>query len=306
MTALSLIKVIESEGRETMKLGRNDACWCGSGRKYKSCHMNFDEKLHSYALQGHLVPEHSMIKTPAQIDGIRRAGEINTKILDYLEPYVKEGVSTGELDRLLHEYTLKLGGIPASLHYEGFPKSVCTSINEVVCHGIPDENRILKSGDIVNIDATTIYEGFYGDASRMYCIGEVSEEKRNLVEAAKQCLELGFAEVKPYGFLGDVGYVINKYATEHGYTIVREIGGHGVGLDFHEDPWVSHIGKRGHDYLLVPGMTFTIEPMVNMGKADVVTDKEDGWTVRTKDGKPSAQWEYTLVVTETGAEILSR
>ena len=289
-----------------MKLGRNDACWCGSGRKYKACHMNFDEKLHSYALKGHMIPDHDMIKTPAQIDGIRKAGEINTQVLDYVEPYIKEGITTEEINRLVHEYTTKLGGIPAPLNYEGFPKSVCTSINEVVCHGIPSKNRILKSGDIVNIDCTTIYQGFYGDASRMYCIGEVSPEKKKLVAVAKECLELGFAEVKPYGFLGDVGYAINQHAMKNGYTIVREIGGHGVGLDFHEEPWVSHIGTRGTDYLLVPGMTFTIEPMVNMGKADVVTDKEDGWTVSTKDGEPSAQWEYTLVVTETGAKILSR
>ena len=289
-----------------MKLGRNDACWCGSGRKYKACHMNFDEKLHSYALKGHMIPDHDMIKTPAQIDGIRKAGEINTQVLDYVEPYIKEGITTEEINRLVHEYTTKLGGITAPLNYEGFPKSVCTSINEVVCHGIPSKNRILKSGDIVNIDCTTIYQGFYGDASRMYCIGEVSPEKKKLVAVAKECLELGFAEVKPYGFLGDVGYAINQHAMKNGYTIVREIGGHGVGLDFHEEPWVSHIGTRGTDYLLVPGMTFTIEPMVNMGKADVVTDKEDGWTVSTKDGEPSAQWEYTLVVTETGAKILSR
>lgn len=289
-----------------MKLGRNDACWCGSGKKYKACHMYFDEKLHSYALQGHMIPSHDMIKTPAQIDGIRKAGEVNTRVLDYVEPYVKEGITTEEINRLVHEYTIKLGGIPAPLNYEGFPKSVCTSIDDVVCHGIPSEKRILKSGDIVNIDCTTIYNGFYGDASRMYCIGEVSPEKKKLVDVAKECLELGFAEVKPYGFLGDVGYVINQHAMENGYTIVREIGGHGVGLDFHEDPWVSHIGTRNTDYLLAPGMTFTIEPMVNMGKADVVTNEEDGWTVSTKDGMPSAQWEYTLVVTETGAEILSR
>ena len=268
--------------------------------------MNFDAKIHSYALQGHLVPDHDMIKTPAQIDGIRKAGEINTMVLDYVEPYVKEGITTEEIDRLVHEYTLKLGGIPAPLNYEGFPKSVCTSINEVVCHGIPSPDRVLQSGDIINIDCTTIYNGYYGDASRMYCIGDVSPEKRRLVEVTKECLDLGFAEVKPYGFLGDIGYVVNAHATENGYTVVREIGGHGVGVDFHEDPWVSHIGKRGTDYLLVPGMTFTIEPMINMGKADVVTDEEDGWTVSTKDGMPSAQWEYTLVVTETGAEILSR
>lgn len=289
-----------------MKLGRNDACWCGSGRKYKACHMAFDDKISMFARKGHMVPHHDMIKTPEQIAGIRKAGEINTMVLDYISPYVVEGANTEELNRMVHEYTLKLGGTPAPLNYEGYPKSVCISLNEVVCHGIPSNDIILKSGDIVNVDATTIYDGYYGDASRMFCIGEVSEEKRKLVEVAKKCLERGLAAVKPYGFLGDVGYAINTYAQENGCTIVREIGGHGVGIDFHEEPWVSHIGKPNTDYLLVPGMTFTIEPMVNMGKADVWTDEKDGWTVRTKDGKPSAQWEYTILVTETGTEILSR
>ncbi len=289
-----------------MKLGRNDACWCGSGRKYKACHMAFDDKISMFARKGHMVPHHDMIKTPEQIAGIRKAGEINTMVLDYISPYVVEGANTEELNRMVHEYTLKLGGTPAPLNYEGYPKSVCISLNEVVCHGIPSNDIILKSGDIVNVDATTIYDGYYGDASRMFCIGEVSEEKRKLVEVAKECLERGLAAVKPYGFLGDVGYAINTYAQENGCTIVREIGGHGVGIDFHEEPWVSHIGKPNTDYLLVPGMTFTIEPMVNMGKADVWTDEKDGWTVRTKDGKPSAQWEYTILVTETGTEILSR
>ncbi len=289
-----------------MKLGRNDACWCGSGKKYKTCHMAFDDKIAGFARVGHMVPSHEMIKTPEQIEGIRKAGEINTKVLDYISPYIVEGANTEELNKMVHEYTISLGGTPAPLNYEGFPKSVCISLNEVVCHGIPSEDIVLKSGDIVNVDVTTIYNGYYGDASRMFCIGDVSPEKQKLVEVAKECLERGLAAVKPYGFLGDVGYAINTYAKENGCTIVREIGGHGVGVDFHEEPWVSHIGEQNTDYLLVPGMTFTIEPMVNMGKADVETDEKDGWTVRTKDRKPSAQWEYTILVTEQGAEILSR
>jgi len=175
----------------------------------------------------------------------------------------------------------------------------------VVCHGIPDDNRILKSGEIINIDCTTIWNGYFGDASRMFCIGEVSPEKKKLVEVTKECLDIGYDLVKPWTHLGDIGYAVNKHAVENGYTVVREIGGHGVGVEFHEEPWVSHIGTPGKDYLLVPGMIFTIEPMVNMGKADVWQDDEDGWTVRTEDGLPSAQWEYTILVTETGAEILS-
>ena len=289
-----------------MKIGRNDACWCGSGRKYKACHMHMDEQIEAFRLKGAKVPTHRMIKTKEQIDGVRKAGEMNTKVLDYIEPYVKEGISTGELDRLVHEYTIKLGCIPACLNYKGYPKSVCTSIDEVVCHGIPDDQRILKQGEIINVDCTTICNGYFGDASRMYCIGDVSPEKMRLVQVTKECLNIGYETAKPWTFLGDVGVAVNRHAMENGYSVVREIGGHGVGVAFHEDPWVSHIGTPGGDYLLVPGMIFTIEPMVNMGKADVWQDETDGWTVRTEDGSPSAQWEYTILMTETGAEILSR
>lgn len=288
-----------------MKIERNDMCWCHSGKKYKSCHMEMDQKLQSYAKSGAMIPTRDMIKTPAQIEGMRKAGKANSMVLDFVEPYVKEGVSTEELNVLVDEYTRKIGGIPATLGYDGYPKSVCTSINEVVCHGIPDAKRFLVSGDIINVDATTIVDGFYGDASRMYCIGEVLPEHRRLVEVAKECLELGLAQVKPWSFLGNVGFVINQHAKKCGYTVVREIGGHGIGTEFHEEPWVSHIGQMNTDYLLVPGMTFTIEPMVNLGKASVVEDLGDGWTIRTADKKPSAQWEYTILVTETGAEILS-
>ena len=180
------------------------------------------------------------------------------------------------------------------------------SVDDVVCHGIPSEDTILKSGQIVNVDCTTIFNGYYGDASRMYCIGEVSEAAEKLVRVTKECLDLGLQEVKPWGFLGDVGYVINKHAKDNGYSVVREIGGHGIGEDFHEEPWVSHIGERGHDILLVPGMVFTIEPMINMGKPDVFEDEDDGWTIYTYDRQPSAQFEYTIAVTDDGAEILSR
>ena len=267
--------------------------------------MQLDEKLNAYHLKGAKIPTHKMIKTPEQIEGVRKAGEANTMVLDYIEPYVKEGISTGELDRLIYDYTLKIGGTPACLNYKGYPKSVCTSIDDVVCHGIPDDNRILKSGEIINVDCTTIYNGYFGDASRMYCIGDVSPEKRKLVEVTKECLDIGFQMVKPWAFLGDMGVAVNHHAMENGYSVVREIGGHGVGVQFHEDQWVSHIGTPGGDYLMVPGMIFTIEPMVNMGKPDVWEDEDDGWTVRTEDGKPSAQWEYTILVTENGAEILS-
>lgn len=288
-----------------MIIGRNDPCWCGSQVKYKNCHLQLDEKLKEYEEKGAIIPTHEMIKNKEEIEGIRKASEINTMILDKVSEYVKPGVSTEELNQVVDSYTRELGGIPAPLGYEGYPKSVCISVNEVVCHGIPSETQILKEGDIVNVDVTTIYNTYFGDASRMFCVGKVSEEKEKLVRVTKECLDLALAEVKPFKYLGDIGYVINKHATENGYTVVREIGGHGVGLEMHEEPWVAHIGERNTDVLLVPGMIFTIEPMVNMGTADVYQDDSDGWTIYTDDGMPSAQWEYTILVTEDGAEVLS-
>ena len=288
-----------------MKIGRNDKCWCGSGRKYKQCHMSFDNRIKDYRNRGYDVPDHSMIRTREQIEGIREAGKRNTMVLDYITPFVKEGVTTQELDERIEAYTREIGGIPACLGYQGYPKSVCISVDEVVCHGIPDENQLLKSGDIVNVDCTTIYKGYYGDASRMFCIGDVTEEKRKLVRVTKECLDLAVQATRPWGTMGDMGYACNKHAVENGYTVVREIGGHGCGVRFHEDPWVNHIGQKDEGILFVPGMTFTIEPMVNMGAPDVYEDERDGWTIRTVDGKPSAQWEYLLLVTEDGVEILS-
>lgn len=289
-----------------LKTGRNDACWCGSGKKYKNCHLAFDQRIENYEIMGDEVPEHNMIKTPAQIEGIRQAGIVNNQILDIVGEHIKAGISTEDINTLVHENTIRLGGIPAPLNFEGYPKSVCTSINEVVCHGIPTPDRILKDGDIINVDATTIYNGYYADASRMYCIGNVSEEAKRLVRVTKESVDLALKEARAWGHLGDIGAVISEYVYANGYTVVREIGGHGVGLEFHEEPWVSHIGTRGTDMLLVPGMVFTIEPMVNAGKADVVQDSKDGWTIYTKDGSLSAQWEYTIVITEEGPEVLAR
>ena len=222
-----------------MKIGRNDKCWCGSGRKYKACHMSFDNRIKDYWNRGYEVPDHSMIKTPEQIEGIREAGKKNTMVLDFITPYVKEGVSTGELNRLIEEYTREIGGIPACLGYQGYPKSVCISIDDVVCHGIPSDDQILKSGQILNVDCTTIYNGYFGDASRMFCIGEVSEEKKKLVRVTKECVDLALEATKPWGTMGDMGYVCNKHAVENGYSVVREIGGHGCGVQFHEEPCIE-------------------------------------------------------------------
>ncbi len=288
------------------KIGRNDACWCKSGKKYKNCHLSFDQKLENYAVMGDEVPEHNMIKTPAQIEGIRRAGMVNNKILDLVEEMMKPGISTEDINTLVHENTIRMGGIPAPLNFDGYPKSVCTSVNDVVCHGIPDPKRILQEGDIVNVDVTTIVDGFYADASRMFCIGKVSPEALRLVQVTKESVDMALKETRAWGHLGDIGAAISEHIYANGFTVVREIGGHGVGLDFHEEPWVSHIGTRGTDMLLVPGMIFTIEPMVNAGKADVVQDDQDGWTIYTKDGSLSAQWEYTVLITEEGPEVLAR
>lgn len=286
-------------------IDRNSPCWCGSGRKYKKCHYDFDEKLMAYEHKGCIVPEHNMIKTPEQIEKIKASAQVNIAVLDYVAEHIKEGVTTEDIDRWVYEETTKRGAIPAPLNYEGFPKSVCTSIDEVVCHGIPDPKRVLKSGDIINVDCSTILNGYYSDSSRMFCIGDVSPEKKRLVEIARQSLEVGLKEVKPWNFLGDMGSAIHDFVRENGYSVVREIGGHGVGLEFHEEPWVSYVSEKGTEMLMVPGMMFTIEPMINMGKPDVFVDEDDDWTVYTEDGLPSAQWEIQVLVTEDGYEIIS-
>lgn len=287
------------------RIGRNDACWCGSGIKYKKCHEAFDAKIDAFRKKGARVPKRNIIKTPEQIAAIKESAKINIEILDYVADHIKEGISTQQIDDWVYEITTKHGAIPAPLNYEGFPKSVCTSIDDVVCHGIPSEDRILMDGDIINVDASTILNGYFSDSSRMFCIGNVSEEKRKLVEVAKKSLEVGLEQVKPWGYLGDMGQAINDYVKSNGYSVVREIGGHGVGLEFHEEPWVSYVSKKGTQMVMAPGMMFTIEPMINMGKHDVFIDEEDGWTVYTDDGLPSAQWEVQVLVTETGYEIIS-
>ena len=287
------------------KLGRNDACWCGSNKKYKACHMASDEKIEAFARQGHIVPPRFILKNREQIEGIRESGKINTAVLDYVAEHIREGMTTEEIDRLVHDKTAELGGIPAPLGYEGFPKSVCTSINEQVCHGIPSEDIVLKDGDIINVDVSTIYHGYFSDSSRMFCIGNVSDEKKKLVDVTKECVELGLAQVKPWGFMGDMGQAVHDHAVKNGYSVVREIGGHGGGLEFHEEPFVSYVTKKGTEMLLVPGMVFTIEPMVNMGTDEVYTDGGDNWSVYTADGRPSAQWEIQVLVTETGYEVLA-
>lgn len=285
--------------------GRNDLCWCGSGKKYKKCHIGFDDRIEEIELQGHIVPDHSIIKNAEQIEKIKESAKINIAVLDYVAEHIKAGISTAEIDRWVYDITTKMGGIPAPLNYQGFPKSVCTSINDEVCHGIPSEDIILKDGDIINVDCSTELNGYFSDSSRMFCIGEVSEDKRRLVEAAKQALDEGLKQVKPWGFLGDMGQAVNDFIKSKGYSVVREVGGHGIGLEFHEEPWVSYVSKKNTEMLMVPGFIFTIEPMINMGRPEIITDEDNGWTIYTEDGSPSAQWEIQVLVTEDGYEIIS-
>lgn len=288
-----------------LKVGRNDPCWCQSGRKYKSCHLQFDNRIGEFAAKGHIVPPRDIIKNPQQIEKIKESAKINVAVLDYIEKNIHEGMTTAEIDKIVYDMTTQMGGIPAPLNYEGYPYSVCTSLNEQVCHGFPSEDVVLKSGDIINVDCSTILNGYFSDSSRMFCIGEVSEEKKKLVQVTKECVEKGLEQVKPWGFLGDMGQAVHDHAYANGYTVVREIGGHGIGLEFHEEPWVGYNTKRGTDMLMVPGMIFTIEPMVNMGGVEIFTDQENGWEVYTDDGLPSAQWEVMVLVTEEGYEVLS-
>jgi len=251
----------------------------------------------------------AVIKTAADIDGMRVAGRLASEVLDFITPYVKPGVTTGELDRLCHEYMVNVQGtIPAPLNYappgyRPFPKSICTSVNHQVCHGIPGD-RVLKSGDVVNLDVTVIKEGYHGDTSRMYCVGEPSIAARRLCEVTYDCMWLGIAQVRPGAHLGDIGHAIQTHAEKHGYSVVREFCGHGIGRKFHEEPQILHYGRPGTLDALVPGMTFTIEPMINAGRREI-RELADGWTIVTKDHSLSAQWEHTVLVTETGVDVLT-
>lgn len=284
-------------------LSRNDICWCGSGKKYKKCHMEQDIFISNIETKvGYKIPR-DIMKTEEQIEGIRKSCKLTHEILDMVAQRIKVGVTTNEINTWVHDYTVEHNAYPAPLGYDGFPKSVCTSINDVICHGIPDDT-VLKDGDIVNVDVTCILEGYYGDANRMFIMGNATKEAIDLVRVSKECLDKGIEQVKPYNTLGDIGNAIQKHAEGLGYSVVYDYGGHGVGLEFHEEPFVPHIGKKGEGMVLLPNMTFTIEPMINIGspEANVL---EDDWTAVTTDGSLSSQWEHTIRVTETGYEILT-
>ena len=264
-----------------------------------------DKKILAAQRSGHLVPTRKLIKTPEQVEGIRASGVINTGILDMVEKEIREGMTTLELDEKIAQFTADHNAVSACINYEGYPRYSCISINDVVCHGIPNDKTILKAGDIVNVDVSTIFNGYFSDASRMYIIGETTPEKQRLVDVTLECLKIGIETAKPYSYVGDIGFAIQCHAQKNGYSVVRELCGHGVGLEFHEEPEVSHFGRPKTGMLLVPGMVFTIEPMINMGRKEVHFSREDGWTVTTLDHLPSAQWEHTLHMTENGCEILT-
>ncbi len=245
-----------------------------------------------------------VIKTADEIEKMRIAGKLAADVLEMIEPYVVAGVTTNRLDQLCHDYIVDVQhAIPAPLNYRGFPKSICTSINQQICHGIPSD-KILKNGDIINVDITVIKDGYHGDTSKMFCIGNVTPHAKRLVEITREAMFLGIEQVRPGATLGDIGHAIQKHAEFNRYSVVREFCGHGIGKNFHEDPHVMHFGKPGEGAVLKPGMIFTIEPMLNIGKRHIKVLK-DGWTAVTKDRSLSAQWEHTILVTETGHEILT-
>ena len=285
---------------------RNDLCWCGSGKKYKKCHMPIEEKMMLHAERGEIVPSRKLLKTPHQIEMIKKSAALNTAVLDEVAKHIRIGMSTAEIDEIVYRFTTEHGGIPAPLDYQGFPKSVCTSINNEICHGIPDENIILQEGDIINVDVSTILDGYFSDASRMFKMGKISDRAERLIRVTEESVELGLAAAKPWGHLGDIADAINTHARANGYSVVEEIGGHGIGLEFHEDPFVSYVTPKGSEMLLVPGMMFTIEPMINEGSPDFFVDEDNDWTVYTIDDGLSAQIEYMVLVKDTAHSSLHR
>jgi methionyl aminopeptidase len=286
-----------------LKVGRNEVCPCGSGKKYKKCCALRKDPLPVDVREYYLRAYDIRLKTPEEIGGIRKAGRLVMDTHAMVAEHLKPGIRTDDLNDLVHRFTLKHGGIPAPLNYRGFPKSVCISPNEVICHGIPGD-RVLVDGDIVNVDITTILEGYYADANYTYFVGKPSSEALRLVGVTLESLRRGLEMVKPGNTTGDIGWAIQRYAEGQGCSVVREFVGHGVGLDFHEAPQILHFGKKGTGIPLVPGMTFTVEPMINLGKKELYV-LEDKWTAVTRDKSLSAQFEQTIVVTETGYESLT-
>jgi len=287
--------------KRIVKIKPNDSCPCGSGKKYKNCCRNKKKEITIKEEYRQKYDIH--LKEPQQIQGIKKCGDLLMSILNQVEKMIKPGLKTEEINTFVHEQTIKAGAIPAPLNYRGFPKSVCVSVNEVICHGIPGD-RVLKEGDIVNVDITPILDGYYADASKTFFVGTPTEQGKKIVDVARESLKRGVQTICPGATVGDIGYAIQTYAESCGCSVVREFVGHGVGIDFHEQPQILHFGKRGKGVTLVPGMVFTIEPMINLGKRNLHV-LEDKWTAVTDDGSLSAQFEQTLLVTETGWESLT-
>ncbi len=292
-----------SESSKNEKVGRNDPCPCGSGRKYKKCCLDRSQDRTLDVKETYEKKYGIKLKSTAEIEGIRRAGQLVMETLQLVEAEIKPGIKTDEINTLVHEITVKRGAIPAPLNYRGFPKSVCTSVNEVICHGIPGE-YVLKDGDIINVDVTPILDGFYADASKTFFVGSPGEDARKIVAVARACLKEGMSMVRPGNTLGDIGWAIQSFAESERCSVVREYVGHGIGLEFHEPPQVLHYGQKGKGIPLVPGMVFTIEPMINLGAKELMV-LDDKWTAVTKDGSLSAQFEQTVLVTSSGFQSLT-
>jgi len=284
------------------KLSRNDLCWCGSGKKYKKCHLKEDEKR--IRDNGKRVTRRRAIpRSDDYIEGMRAACKLAKQTLQMVSNNIRVGITTNQIDEWVYQFTLDHGAIPATLNYKGYPKSTCTSINEVICHGIPDET-VLREGDIVNVDITCVLAGYFGDTSKTFLMGNCSDEAVKITAVASECLKRGISAAKPYGRIGDIGFAIQEYAHSRGCSVVEKFVGHGIGREFHREPQVPHFGKAGTGIELLPGMFFTIEPMINLGKKGVVI-LDDDWTAITEDGKLSAQFEHTLFIKENSVEIMT-
>jgi methionyl aminopeptidase len=286
-----------------VKIGRNDPCPCGSGQKYKKCCMAKGGAEPANTPEAYARKYGIRVKMPKDIEAIRRAGRLVVATLDLVAPRIRPGITTDDINTWVHEFTVQNGAVPAPLNYRGFPKSVCVSVNEVICHGIPGA-RVLKEGDIVNVDVTSILDGYYGDANKTFFVGEPGPEARKIVSVARECLRRGMGMVKAGNTVGDIGWAIQTYAESQGCSVVREFVGHGVGFDFHEPPQVPHFGQKGAGLELIPGMVFTIEPMINLGRKELRILADD-WTAVTRDGSLSAQFEQTVLVTPDGCESLT-
>lgn len=288
---------------KTFKVGRNDPCPCGSGLKFKKCCLDIGG-VEPINLKKLYTQKYKIrFKKEKDIEGIKKAGRLVIDTLNLVEAEIRPGITTDDINTLVHEFTIQNNAIPATLNYKSYPKSVCVSVNEVICHGIP-RKRVLKEGDIVNVDVTPILNGYYADASKTFFVGTPGSEAKKIVRVARESLRRGMSMVRPENTMGDIGWAIQKYAEGEGCSVVREFVGHGVGFEFHEPPQVPHFGKKGEGIDLVPGMVFTIEPMINLGQR-YLTVLEDKWTAVTKDGSLSAQFEQTILVTANGFESLT-